>query len=109
MTSPTPDIDVSAQKERLAQWMIAHSFATGHGDTFEDLLLELGGGVDALLSALSRAEKERDVWKGQTDNAWSEIEKLEAQLAAVKAERDEARDYAAQVRIRERNGRSAHP
>ncbi len=29
------------QREVLAQWMIAHSFATGHGDTFADLLKEL--------------------------------------------------------------------
>ena len=28
-------------KEKLAAWMIEHSFATGHGDTFEDLLKEL--------------------------------------------------------------------
>jgi hypothetical protein len=28
-------------REQLAAWMIAHGFATGHGDTFEDLLKEL--------------------------------------------------------------------
>jgi hypothetical protein len=27
--------------ERVAKWMIAHSFATGHGDTLDDLLSEL--------------------------------------------------------------------
>lgn len=27
--------------ERLAKWMIAHSFATGHGDTLQDMLDEL--------------------------------------------------------------------
>lgn len=31
----------TAPLERLAQWMIANSFATGHGDTFEGLLSEL--------------------------------------------------------------------
>lgn len=28
-------------KEILAQWMIKHGYATGHGDTIEDLLTEL--------------------------------------------------------------------
>jgi hypothetical protein len=28
-------------RERLAAWMIENSFATGHGDTLEDLLGEL--------------------------------------------------------------------
>ena len=28
-------------KEKLAQWMIAKGYATGHGDTIEDLLNEL--------------------------------------------------------------------
>lgn len=28
-------------KEILAQWMIQHGYATGHGDTMEDLLAEL--------------------------------------------------------------------
>lgn len=28
-------------REKIAMWMIAHSFATGHGDTIDDLLGEL--------------------------------------------------------------------
>jgi len=28
-------------KEKLARWMINHGYATGHGDTIEDLLDEL--------------------------------------------------------------------
>ena len=31
----------AAEREKVAQWMIKHSFATGHGDTVEDLLKEL--------------------------------------------------------------------
>jgi len=30
-----------SDKEKLAQWMIQRSYATGHGDTIEDLLAEL--------------------------------------------------------------------
>jgi hypothetical protein len=31
----------AAERNKVAQWMIDHSFATGHGDTTEDLLEEL--------------------------------------------------------------------
>lgn len=31
----------AAERNKLAQWMIQHSYATGHGDTIEDLLKEL--------------------------------------------------------------------
>ena len=30
-----------SDKEKLAQWMIQRGYATGHGDTIEDLLQEL--------------------------------------------------------------------
>ena len=30
------------EREKLAQWMIRRGYATGHGDTIEDLLSELG-------------------------------------------------------------------
>jgi hypothetical protein len=35
-------------KEKLAAWMIRNGFATGHGDTIEDLLEELSWQVRAL-------------------------------------------------------------
>jgi hypothetical protein len=31
----------AAERNKLAQWMIDRSYATGHGDTTEDLLKEL--------------------------------------------------------------------
>jgi hypothetical protein len=31
----------AAERNKLPQWMIQHSYATGHGDTMEDLLKEL--------------------------------------------------------------------
>jgi hypothetical protein len=31
----------AGEREKLAAWMIEHSYATGHGDTTEDLLREL--------------------------------------------------------------------
>ena len=30
-----------SDKEKLAKWMMRHEYATGHGDTIEDLLEEL--------------------------------------------------------------------
>ena len=30
-----------SDKEKVAQWMIQQGYATGHGDTIEDLLKEL--------------------------------------------------------------------
>lgn len=38
-------------RERLAAWMMEHSFSTGHGDTFEDLLKELDWQVKELRGA----------------------------------------------------------
>ncbi len=35
-------------RELLAEWMIDNSFATGHGDTIEDLLAELSWQVKKL-------------------------------------------------------------
>jgi hypothetical protein len=31
----------AAERNKVAQWMIARSYATGHGDTVDDLLKEL--------------------------------------------------------------------
>ena len=31
----------AAEREKVAKWMIQRSYATGHGDTIEDLLAEL--------------------------------------------------------------------
>ena len=31
--------------ESLASWMLSRGFSTGHGDTIDDLLIELGGQI----------------------------------------------------------------
>jgi hypothetical protein len=44
---PLPELErfanlvAAAEREKLANWMIQRSYATGHGDTTEDLLQEL--------------------------------------------------------------------
>ena len=50
--------------ERLALWMIGHGYATGHGDTFDDML-------DELVSQVAK-RSETDGWnKGVSDMAQS--------------------------------------
>jgi len=55
-------IVAAAERNKVAQWMIDHGFATGHGDTTEDLLEELD-------------------W--QITESWSKVV-----MASVKAERE---------------------
>lgn len=46
---------IAAERNKVAQWMMAKGYATGHGDTVEDLLQELGTEIEAKLAA----ERER--------------------------------------------------
>ena len=61
-------------KKIISKWMIDHGYATGHGDTIEDLFKELEWQV---------AERERE-WDGPTDeeyeNFCSLIQREEAKL-----------------------------
>lgn len=63
MTLPELIAERDRNRELVAQFMIAHSIATGHGDTIEDLLKELGAEV----TELQRASRNRDMWKGQVE------------------------------------------
>jgi hypothetical protein len=47
---------VDSDKEKLARFMMEHGFATGHGDTFDDLLLELGWQINELLDKLNAVD-----------------------------------------------------
>ena len=57
-TEPRP----LADKEKLAAWMIVNRLATGHGDTFEDLLKELTWQVKEL------RDREK-FWRKKIDDA----------------------------------------
>ena len=46
-----------AEREKLATWMIENGFATGHGDTFDDLLKELAWQVKELRDKIWELEK----------------------------------------------------
>ena len=41
----------AAEHEKVAAWMIQRSYATGHGDTTEDLLKELDWQIDERIAA----------------------------------------------------------
>lgn len=45
-----------SEKEKLASWMIMNGFATGHGDTLDDLLFELTWQVREIRNALGHRE-----------------------------------------------------
>jgi hypothetical protein len=93
--------------ERLALWMISHSYATGHGDTIEDLLGELEGQVD---ERIWRAEAARDEAVAERDKAIAEAKTVVAEyrgkrpphtrgeIGAIKEERDAALEAAERMR-----------
>ena len=61
-------------KEKVAQWMIQQGYATGHGDTVEDLLKELEWQIaenwtNALIKGV---EGEREACAKVCDEMWHE-------------------------------------
>jgi hypothetical protein len=42
---------IAAERNKVASWMMAQGYATGHGDTVEDLLQELGTEIEAKIAA----------------------------------------------------------
>jgi hypothetical protein len=49
---------VAAQREKVAHWMRSLGYATGHGDTIEDLLDHLGTQISEGLEAEKMMERE---------------------------------------------------
>ena len=60
----------AAEREKVAAWMIQRGYATGHGDTTEDLLKELDWQVLANWSSAMKtgAENEREACAKVADN-----------------------------------------
>lgn len=52
-------VERADNREKLAQWISKHGFATGHGDTMEDLLRELTWQVEELRTKAAVDEIER--------------------------------------------------
>ena len=53
----------AAEREKVAAWMVAHLYATGHGDTTEDMLEELEWQI---------AEREREACAKMVDHILKE-------------------------------------
>jgi hypothetical protein len=74
-----------AERERIAQWMIANSLATGHGDTIEDLLGEAAGQIKELHkknAELVAALKEASFWL-KTCGHWDVAKRSDDAAAAA--------------------------
>ena len=46
-----------SEKETVANWMMAHGFATGHGDSVADMLIELAWQIDERVARAIDAER----------------------------------------------------
>jgi hypothetical protein len=80
----------AAERERVAAWMLARSYATGHGDTVEDLLNELEWQV---------AEREREACAKVCEELPNTF-KIAADEFGYTAEQPTAENYAAAIRTR---------
>ena len=80
----------AAEREKVAAWMRSKSYATGHGDTVEDLLKELEWQV---------AEREREACAVVCERL-PETFKIVADEFGYKAEMPTAENYAAAIRTR---------
>lgn len=49
---------IAIEREKLAKWMMQHEYATGHGETIEDLLEELKWQIKEQWNNAAAAERE---------------------------------------------------
>ena len=61
--------ELAAQREQVAQWMLANGFATGHGDTIADLLQELTWQVAAIRAECERLREDAERYRWLRDQA----------------------------------------
>jgi hypothetical protein len=63
---------IAAERNKVAQWMIDHSYATGHGDTTEDLLDELDWQITESWSkvVVASVEAEREACAKVCEDNW---------------------------------------
>lgn len=53
----------AAEREKVAQWMMRQGYATGHGDTVEDLLKELEWQIEERIRREWVGLTEDEIWK----------------------------------------------
>ena len=66
----------AAEREKVAAWMIQRGYATGHGDTTEDLLIELDCQIDERIAAerkviMDSLQKQADLATDALDRRWA--------------------------------------
>ena len=73
---------VAAEREKLAEWMMARAYATGHGETTEELLEELGWQIEEKIA------REREACALEVEKAGMEGYGTLAAAAAIRARGD---------------------
>ncbi len=78
----------AAEREKVAQWMMQRGYATGHGDTIEDLLVELDwqileGWNRALINGVKTEREEC----AKVCEEWGAFNKIAAECAEAIRER----------------------
>lgn len=82
-------------RETVARWVISLGFATGHGDTLQDILAEAGAHIrdtiDLLVRERNAAEARREHLASSYTAISDENDRLSDRIRDVEGERDEAR------------------
>jgi phosphoglycerate dehydrogenase-like enzyme len=73
---------VAAEREKVAEWMMARAYATGHGETTEELLEELGWQIEEKIA------REREACALEVEKAGIEGYGTLAAAAAIRARAD---------------------
>lgn len=72
----------AAEREKVAEWMMARAYATGHGETTEELLEELGWQIEENIA------REREACALEVEKAGMEGYGTLAAAAAIRARGD---------------------
>ena len=73
----------AAEREKVAAWMIQRGYATGHGDTIEDLLVELEWQVRE--SEREACAKACEILEAEDDSFYAEFSRAKDCAAAIRA------------------------
>ncbi len=77
------ELVAEAEREKVAQWMMQRSYATGHGDTTEDLLAELAWQIQEQWERIEVAE--REVCAQICDYEWGTLAEKDAGIMFAEA------------------------
>jgi hypothetical protein len=76
----------AAEREKVAQWMTRQGYATGHGDTIEDLLKELEWQIEERIRNEREAcAKACEILEAEDDSFYAEFSRAKDCAAAIRA------------------------